>query len=66
MQEDIVARLNAQDELLRKIYSSSEKTRKYFMWTLIGTAVMFVLPLIGLAFAIPAFLNNYMGALSNF
>ena len=66
MQNDIVARLNTQDELLRKIYSSSEKTRKYFMWTLIGTAVMFILPLIGLAFAIPAFLNNYMGTLGNF
>ena len=66
MQEDIIARLNAQDELLRKIYKSSEKTRKYFMWTLIGTAVMFILPLIGLAFAIPTFLNNYMGTLGNF
>ena len=66
MQEDIVARLNAQDELLGKIYKSSEKTRKYFMWTLIGTAVMFILPLIGLAFAIPTFLNNYMGTLGNF
>ena len=66
MQEDIIARLNAQDELLKKIYSSSEKTRKYFMWTLIVTAVMFILPLIGLAFAIPAFLNNYLTTLGNF
>ena len=66
MQEDIIARLNAQDELLKKIYSSSEKTRKYFMWTLIATAVMFILPLIGLAFAIPAFLNNYLTTLGNF
>jgi len=66
MQEDIIARLNAQDELLKKIYSSSEKTRKYFLWTMIATAAMFILPLIGLAFAIPAFLNSYMGALGTF
>jgi hypothetical protein len=40
------------------IYVSVEKTRKYFLWTLILSVLFFVLPLVGLAFAIPAFLNT--------
>lgn len=40
------------------IFVSVEKTRKYFLWTLIFTLVAFFLPLIGLIFAIPVFLNT--------
>lgn len=39
------------------IFVSVEKTRKYFVWTLILTGVMFFLPLIGLIFAVPFFLQ---------
>lgn len=52
------------DELNRKIeavYVSVEKTRKYFKWTMIITLALFVLPLIGLLFAIPSFMTNYVG-----
>lgn len=58
MEQEILARIQAQDELLQKIYISSEKTRKYFLWTFWGTLALFVLPLIGLVFAIPAFLGT--------
>lgn len=58
MEQEILNRIEAQNELLQKIYESSEKTRKYFMWTLWGTLALFVLPLIGLMFAIPAFLST--------
>ena len=51
-----IAAINAK---LDKIYVSTEKTRKYFLWTLIGTLVAFVLPLIGLMFAIPSFISTY-------
>ena len=44
-------------EKLDAIYKSVEKTRRYFQWTLIISVVVIVLPLIGLAFAIPAFLR---------
>jgi len=40
------------------IYQSVEKTRKYFLWTMIITIALFVLPLIGLVFAIPMFLRT--------
>jgi hypothetical protein len=51
-------------EILNKkidaIYASVEKTRKYMMWTAIITVALIVLPLIGLLFAIPSFLTNYV------
>lgn len=47
-----------QDQKLDAIYKSVEKTRKYFMWTLIISLLVIVLPLIGLVFAIPAFLGT--------
>lgn len=57
MEQEILNRLQAQEEILLKIYTSSEKTRKYFMWTLYGTLAIFVLPLTGLMFAIPTFMS---------
>jgi len=60
----IMTQVQKNKEVLAKIYTSVEKTRKLFMWTLIVTVVAFVLPLIGLAFAIPFFLNTYVTALN--
>lgn len=54
MDQDIEKKLDA-------IYVSVEKTRKYFKWTMIISIVVIVLPLIGLLFAIPAFLSSYSG-----
>jgi len=59
MDEEIKKRLDAQDELLGKIYKSAESTRKYFMWTLIISVAVIILPLIGLAFVIPKFISVY-------
>ncbi len=53
--------LEGQDAKLNAIYVSVEKTRKYFKWTMIISIVVIVLPLIGLLFAIPAFLSTYSG-----
>lgn len=66
MDEETKRRLDAQDEILEKIYSSAEKTRKYFLWTLILSAVLFVLPLIGLLFVIPKFLSVYTSGLEGY
>jgi len=66
MEEETKKRLDAQDELLEKIYISVEKTRKYFLWTLIISLVVFILPLIGLVFILPKFLNAYTRALGGF
>ena len=61
MEQEIVTRLREQEELLQKVYISTEKTRKYFMWTLVASIVLFVLPLMGLMFAVSAFLSTIGG-----
>lgn len=45
------------------VYKSAEKTRKYFLWTLILSVVFLVLPLIALIFVIPQFLDAIGGNL---
>lgn len=61
MEQDLSTRLNTLEDKIDAIYISVEKTQKYFLWTMIGTVVLFVLPLIGIAFALPAFFNSYVG-----
>ncbi len=66
MEEETKKQLEAQDELLQKIYISVEKTRKYFLWTLIISLALFFLPLIGMLFVIPKFLSMYTSTLGGF
>ncbi|MCR4306733.1 MAG: hypothetical protein NUV42_02070 [Candidatus Yonathbacteria bacterium] len=63
MEQETLKKLEEQGQKIDEIYVSVEKTRKYFMWTLILTLAFFILPLIGLVFAIPSFLNTYSTAL---
>ena len=63
MEQDVLKKLEEQDEKLEAIYRSVEKTRKYFLWTLIITLIFMVLPLIGLIYVIPKILNTYSGLL---
>lgn len=65
MEQDVLKKLQEQEEKINKIYISVEKTRKYFLWTMIISVALFVLPLIGLAFVIPSFLTNYVGGIQN-
>lgn len=52
-------RFNLIEKKIDAIYITVEKTRKYFFWTMIITVGAVVIPLIGLAFAIPSFINTY-------
>ena len=65
MDQDTTQRLDTLEQKIDAIYVSVEKTRQYFLWTLITSVVLFVLPLIGLAFAIPAFMTNYVDQIQN-
>lgn len=56
--EEILKKIEEQNNKLDAIYRSTEKTRKYFMWSLIITAVFLVLPLFGLVFVVPFFLQT--------
>jgi hypothetical protein len=64
MDQDVSKKLEELSKKLDAIYMSSEKTRKYFLWTMIGSLIVFVLPLIGLMFAIPAYLQTLNGITS--
>ncbi|OGI21556.1 MAG: hypothetical protein A2808_00775 [Candidatus Moranbacteria bacterium RIFCSPHIGHO2_01_FULL_55_24] len=56
--EEILKKLEEQERKLDAIYVSAEKTRKYFLYTLVLSLVFFLLPLLGLLFAIPFFLDT--------
>jgi hypothetical protein len=64
MEQEILRKIEMQDEKLERIYQSVEKTRRYFLWTLIATLVMFFLPLLGLVFAVPFLLSSLSAAYS--
>ena len=56
---EIRQRLDALEKKIDDVYVSADKTRKYFLTIIVVSVVPFVLPLIGLLFAIPAFLSSY-------
>lgn len=62
--QKLQSRLDDQDQMIGRIYQSVEKTRKYFLWTMIGSLVMFILPMIGLIFVIPKFIGTMTGQMS--
>ena len=54
------------DEIAAKAdaaYKAAEKVRKYLFWTGVVTVALIVLPMIGLMFAIPAFMTSYVAPL---
>lgn len=63
MENEILKKLEQQDAKIEAIWLSVEKSRKYFLVTAWITVGAIVLPLIGLIFAIPAFLSTYAGSL---
>ena len=56
---EIRQRLDLLQQKIDAVYVSAEKTRKYFLTIIVVSVVAFVLPLIGLLFAIPSFLSSY-------
>lgn len=59
MQPDAEKRIIELEQKIDAIYVSVEKTRKYFLWTMIITIAIVVLPIIGLMFVIPSFVSTY-------
>lgn len=61
--DEVLKKLAELETKVDAVYKSAEKTRKYFLWTIIGSVVVFLLPLVGLIFVIPQFLNSLGGNL---
>ncbi len=65
MEPNISQKLEVLEVKVDALQKSLDKIRNYFKWTLYVTIALFVLPLIGLVFAIPTFLNNYVGQIQS-
>lgn len=61
---ELATQLKALEEKIDAVYASAEKTRKYILWTVIGTVVLFLLPLLFVPFAIGSLMSTYSAALS--
>ncbi len=53
-------RLNAKVDAA---FQSAEKTRKYILWTIVGSVLLIVIPLLILPFAAGSLLSSYSTAL---
>lgn len=64
MEQELIKKLEEQGAKIDAIYTSVEKTRKYFSVTLWITVLMVVVPLLVLGFVIPSFLDTYVQSLN--
>jgi len=58
MDSEIQKKFDEQAALIKQVYASAEKTRKYILWSIIAGVLMIILPLIGLMFVIPTYLKT--------
>jgi hypothetical protein len=63
MEPNVQRKLEEIEAKIDAVYASTEKTRRAFQIVMWVTIVMVVLPVFGLLFAIPAFINTYTSAL---
>lgn len=61
---ELAAKLDEIGAKADRAYHAAETVRKYLFWTGVITVALIVLPLIGLAFAIPQFLSSYTTTLN--
>lgn len=63
MEQELQKKIEEQGAKIDAIYKSVEKTRKYFLIIIWVTVIAVIIPIIGLLFAIPTFMNNYVNVL---
>ncbi len=64
MEKEILDKLKKQEEKIDKIYSSVEKTRKYFLFTIIMAVMTFLIPVVILIIMIPRLITVYSDILN--
>lgn len=62
---ELLAKLDEIGAKADRAYRAAETVRKYLFWTGVITVALIVLPLIGLAFAIPSFISSYTTTLNS-
>ncbi len=63
MEQELQKKIDEQGLKIDAIFKSVEKTRRYFLIMTWITILAVVVPMIGLAIALPSFMSNYVGAL---
>lgn len=58
MEDELRNRLDALEKKIDAAAHSAEQARRYVLWLVVGSLAVFLLPLVGLLFAIPAFLST--------
>ncbi len=61
---ELKAQLDRIEATVQAAARSAEKTRKYILWTIVITAVLFILPLLFLPFAVGSLMSSYGSALN--
>ncbi|MFA6279041.1 MAG: hypothetical protein WCS97_02925 [Candidatus Paceibacterota bacterium] len=64
IEPELAAKLDEISAKADAAYHAAEKVRKYLFWTGVITIALIVLPIIGLAFAIPQLLDSYTSTLN--
>lgn len=59
MEQELMKKIEALEIQLQENTKMILQMRKFFLWTLIISGAIIILPLIGLLFAIPQFLDTY-------
>ncbi len=59
--DEVKQKLEILERKLDEVKDSVDKIKKIFFWTIVISLVLFILPLVGLVFAIPKFLSTYSG-----
>ena len=62
MEQELLNKFEEQEKKIDAIYVSVEKTRKYFLWTMVVTVVTIVLPIIILIIMIPWLMGTLSSA----
>ncbi len=65
MDQETQNKMAGLEKKIDEIYVSVEKTRKYFLCTMVITLAIVVLPLIAMIFIIPSFISTYTAALGD-
>jgi len=60
--EELLKKLEEQQVKIDAMYVSVEKLRKYFLWTLVISVAVIVLPLVVMMFILPSILSTLTGA----
>lgn len=61
--QNVMNKLNEAGEQLDDIQDSVHGMRRIFFWTMVITLALVILPILGLVFFIPSFVETYTGGL---